>query len=147
MSAIQLDTTYEGFYQLLDTQEDGTAAFASWQSAEETAKTDAGEPALEFNSVEWSVDPSGRLTGTANFLTANCHDLIDASLEGTSPEPPADQDYREAFVTVTFNGGTRAYANATGKGEVEARLYKDGRSRGTIRGAVEIPDAATAPSY
>lgn len=93
----------------------------------------AGQNDLEVNTVSWTVDPKGRITGTAKFLAVTTHDLIKATLDG---EATSAKGYQLARVKVTFAGGTGAFAKATGHAEVVAKLFENGLSVGHISGSV-----------
>jgi hypothetical protein len=144
---ITLDSTYKGPYEHVGVTEgvDGGANFSSWQRLISTGQVAEGATdhaaQLEINAVDWRVAPDGILTGTAKFISTTTFDVINATLRGTSPAPPQGQKFREALVTVTFNGGTRGFSSATGTAKVEAKLYDDGISVGTIKGKVKVPGA------
>jgi hypothetical protein len=134
---ISINQRYKGYYEHLGTDKAGTAEFASWQAVD-VSPLDKVTPGLEFNAVNWSVDKKGKLAGKAVFQSAKSHALVKALLSGTSPAPPKGQKFREAFVNVTFEGGTGNYKGATGKAKVEAKLFDDGSSEGTIQGDVSV---------
>ncbi|GAB4033739.1 hypothetical protein [Spirosoma gilvum] len=159
MEQLKLSQSYSGFYQLVRLDRRGTAHFRADQKVDNIAL--AGNalmpedrilpvfpPAvvpplkvtdLEVVSINWSVNKKGILRGSAQFISLHTHDVVYATLSGTSPEPPAGQEFREAHVTVTFTGGSRGFTNAKGTAKVNARLFADGRSIGTLDGTVEIP--------
>jgi hypothetical protein len=136
---LQLDHTYEGQFEVVGQAADGTVSFESVQKLDTSVLPAGLDPDLEINTVKWSVDPTGKLTGTAKFLLASTYDLVSATLEGYTPNPPPGQDYRDAIVNVTFSGGTRVCNGACGTAQVAAKLYNDGRSRGVITGLVQLP--------
>jgi len=146
---IAMNDTYSGPFELMGIQE-GKQIFSSLQTAATIDTThihlrDLGiEPQVsrrndfEVNSVNWSVDQEGKITGTARFLAVTTHDLIKATLDGQTDPPTADQDFIVARVNVTFTGGTGAYTEATGTASVIAKLYNSGLSVGHIVGNVSI---------
>lgn len=136
---IQLDHTYEGQFEVVGQEPDGTMSFESVQKLDTSVLASGLDPDLEVNTVKWSVDPNGRITGTAKFLLASTYDIVTATLEGHTPPPLPGQDYRDAFVEVTFSGGSRVCSGACGTARVSAKLYNDGRSRGTLVGLAELP--------
>jgi len=141
ISVLELDHTYEGPYALIGQTAEGFPMFESSQKLDTAVLAEGLSPALEVNSVRWTVGPGGKITGNAQFVAVDTYDFITATLEGETPEPPAGQDYRDAFVVVTFVGGSRKYQRAGGTANVTAKLYDSGISRGTIAGAVRFAQA------
>ena len=135
---ISINQRYKGFYELLGTDAAGTATFSSVQSVDTAALDPNVTPELEVTSVNWSVDKNDQLSGKAIFHSIKTHDQVSAVLSGTSPTPPSGQNFREARVTVTFNGGTGNYRGAKGNAQVEAQLFNDGSSEGVIKGQVTV---------
>ncbi|HUA74480.1 MAG TPA: hypothetical protein VL988_06955 [Solirubrobacteraceae bacterium] len=133
---LELEHSYEGPFELVGRGPNGEDLFESAQRA--VASPQDVEEKLEINTVRWAVDREGRITGSAQFIAPETYDFISAKLSGHTPEPEAGQDYRDAFVDVTFTGGTRRFQAARGEAKVEAKLYNDGMSRGTIRGVVAL---------
>jgi hypothetical protein len=136
MASLPLEHKYEGPFEMVGKGENGEDIFESAQKR--VASPGDAEDELEINTVRWAVDREGRITGSAQFIVPETYDFISATLSGHTPEPPEGQDHREAFVDVTFTGGTRHFNSARGEAKVEARLYNDGMSRGVIRGAVAL---------
>jgi|SwirhisoilCB1_FD_contig_21_46918021_length_656_multi_4_in_0_out_0_1 hypothetical protein len=135
---ISINQRYKGFYEHLGTDAAGRALFSSVQSVEASA-LDAGiNPELEVTAVNWSVDKNDQLSGKAIFHSVKTHHQVSAVLTGTSPTPPKGQNFRQAFVEVTFKGGTGNYRSAQGSAQVEAQLYDDGSSEGVIKGQVTV---------
>lgn len=134
--ALELENEYEGPFERVGSGERGEDIFESAQKVVDSARGIEGD--LELNSVRWSVDQEGKITGSAQFISPKTYDFVSATLEGHTPEPPAGQDYRDAFVDVTFVGGSRGFRAASGEAKVEAKLYNNGISRGTIRGTVSL---------
>ena len=87
---IAMDDTYKGPFELLGVENE-KQVFSSVQKAATVDATnihllDLGvmpgvsrRNDFEVNTVNWSVDPKGGLTGTARFLAVTTHDLIKAT--------------------------------------------------------------------
>lgn len=141
VGVLELDHTYEGPFALVGQTPEGFPMFESSQKLDTSILAEGLSPTLEINSVRWSVGPGGRITGNAQFVAVDTYDFITATLEGETPEPPAGRGYRDAFVAVTFVGGSRKYQHAGGTANVTAKLFDSGISRGTIVGAVRLVGA------
>jgi hypothetical protein len=135
---LELNHTYEGPYAVVGQTSEGLPMFESSQKLDVGVLGENLNPVLEINSVRWTVDGEGHIAGNAQFVAVDTYDFITATLDGRTPEPPEGQDYRDAFVTVTFTGGSRHWRNASGTATVEAKLFNNGISRGTITGAVNL---------
>ncbi len=152
---IKLDDTYKGPFELLG-EEQGDQVFGSVQRAATVDTTnihllDLGvkptasrQNDFEVNTVNWRVDPVGKITGTARFLAVATHDLIKATLLGQTDPPVPGQDFIVARVGVTFVGGTGIYSSASGAASVISKLYANGLSVGHIVGTVTIQAGADA---
>ena len=89
---------------------------------------------FDFNVIDWFVDPRGKISGKAKFLSATTHDIVKATLDG---EVQPQTGFKLAHVTVTFAGGTGPFARAKGTARVVAKLFENGLSVGHIAGDIE----------
>jgi hypothetical protein len=137
MATITINHEYTGPYELVPSPADNMQSFESAQSA--VAKAGEPEPPLEVTTIKWSISADNKISGTAKFISVEKHDLINADLSGTSPPPPAGQNYREANVDVTFSNGTGSLAGATGTGKVQAKLYDNFISTGRLTASINVP--------
>ena len=137
---VALHITYQGPFVITD---DSNPMAVKFRADNHHAVGSSGDLQLNESAQSWDVDalvtPNRIYNGFATF--SGPFGTLFSTFEGVSPVPPPGQPYVEAFVDVTFTGGTGVFVGATGHGTVYAQLAFTGISTGTIDGIVTLVPA------